>query len=104
MKALVAAALVSAALIAPTFAKASPICGKVVLGQCDVDFCWFKFITQKADGTWDQYGLSKDGTHVIHDYDLDADLEAMADKNYCTDTNFNDGWGSIDVKNLTPAQ
>ena len=31
-------------------------------------------------------------------------LEAMADKNYCTDTTKADGFGSIDVKDLVPQQ
>lgn len=101
MKTLFGALVIFSAML-PALASAQPICGTVYLGQCDVDYCHFKFGVQRADGTWDQYGLKKDGQYIAHDYQLDTDLEAMADKNYCTDSSKADSFGAIEVGDLVP--
>jgi hypothetical protein len=102
MKALFAA-LVSLAIFTPQLASAFPICGEVVLGMCDVDYCDFKFAVRLADGTYDRYGLKADGEYLNRDFEVYGQgLEKLEGLKACIDDTDVDSIGAVDVTKLVP--
>lgn len=92
-------------LLAPVMSFAqtttpAEVCGQVVVGdQCDVDFCWIRFVPAGVK-PGQELGIMDGGMMFTHEGEADR-LTPYKDKNVCVDADKIDhAYGQVDIKDL----